>query len=208
MRPEWKEEAGLGCDWTCTAAAQHLWPLTRVSAVPGRWVTDHGGSSRVSRRGAAEDTLTGPSSAGHTSPQSQASLVPWQTPRVCVWHPDLASGSMILMSRCEHTHTHAHTHRCMPTGILTCTHTLMHTLTQTCTHKRMSMHTHTHKLTHVFMRTSGHTYAFTYTHMLSQTRGPHMQVNMHLLTGTRTHPLTHACTHIHTVTCAHVHTPL
>ena len=157
---------GLGCDWTHTAAAQYLWPLTSVGAVPGRWVTDDGGSSRVSCRGAAEDTLTGPSSAGHTSPQSQASLIPWQTPRVCVWHPDLASGSVILMNRCEHTHTHAHTHGCMPTGILTCTHTLMHTHTNvyTQTHE----HAHTHKLTHVFMRASGHTYAFTYTHMLSK----------------------------------------
>ena len=57
-------------------------PLTSVGAVPGRRVTDHRGSSRVSRQGATEDTLTGSSSAGHTSPQSQASLVPLQTPGV------------------------------------------------------------------------------------------------------------------------------
>ena len=78
----WKEEAGLGCDWTRTTATQHPWPLTSVGAVPGRRVTDHRGSSRVSRQGATEDTLTGSSSAGHTSPQSQASLVPLQTPGV------------------------------------------------------------------------------------------------------------------------------
>lgn len=191
MRPEWKEEAGLGCNWTRTAAAQHLGPLASVGAVPGRRVTDHGGP----RGAAAEDTLTGTSSAGHTALQSQAPLVPRQTPRVCVWHTDLVSGSVILMNRREHTHTHAHTHGCMPTGILTCIHTLIHTLTQTCTHKRMSMPTHTHKLTHVFMCTSGHTCAFTYTHMISQTHAPRMQLNTHLFTGTRTHPLTHACTH-------------
>ena len=166
----------MGCDWTHTAAAQHLWPLTSVGAVPGRWVTDDGGSFvgqlPSSRRGHAHRPLL---SWTHFSTEPSITD-PWQTPRVCVWHPDLASGSVILMNRCEHTHTHAHTHGCMPTGILTCTHTLMHTLTQMCTHKRMSMHTHTQKNRHMYscvlvdIHKHSHTHICYHKHMVLTSR--------------------------------------